>query len=120
MKILILEDDPTTMDTIKLVLERGEPGLEIDTAECGKEALDKFRGGDIDCALVDLGLPDIDGIEVIRQLRTFSQIPVIVVSARNEPQIIAKALNDGADDYITKPFNHYQLLMSLRVFTRKN
>jgi DNA-binding response OmpR family regulator len=115
MKTLILEDDCTIVESISLCLETAEPDMLVENTEKGKIALEQVKTGNYDFIIVDLGLPDIDGIDVIRELRTFSKIPVIVISARNDPRSITGAFKVGADDYITKPFDHHQLILSLNM-----
>jgi DNA-binding response OmpR family regulator len=115
MKTLILEDDVTTAESISMCLETAEPEMLVENTERGKIAIEQVKTGNYDFIIVDLGLPDIDGIDVIRELRTFSQIPVIVISARSDPNSITGAFKVGADDYITKPFDHHQLIQSLNI-----
>jgi DNA-binding response OmpR family regulator len=112
---LILEDDCTIVESISLCLETAEPKILIENTEKGKIALEKVKTSNYDLIIVDLGLPDIDGIDVIKELRTFSKTPVIVISARNDPRSITRAYSVGADDYIIKPFDYHQLTLSLNM-----
>ncbi len=77
----------------------------------GLEAVQMLQNDTYDGVIIDLGLPDIDGIDVIEQVRAFSTVPIVVVSARHSPEMISKALSLGANDYITKPFD-YRLLLN--------
>ena len=83
-------------------------------AEKGLVGLENIHETQFDIVVLDLGLPDIDGLEVLKNIRDFSQIPVLVTSARHEPEIITAALNAGAQDYVLKPFNFEVFLNSLR------
>jgi DNA-binding response OmpR family regulator len=119
MRLLLIEDDNTTVESVKLCLEIYEPASHIKSTGKGLEALRLLKNEQFDAVLIDLGLPDIDGIEVIEQLREFSQIPAVVLSARHSPDVIAKALTMGADDYITKPFDYRLLLKRLHNLVEK-
>jgi two-component system KDP operon response regulator KdpE len=120
MKLLLIEDDETTVESIKLCLEIYEPNSSIDSIGKGLEALESLKTHQYDAVLVDLGLPDIDGTTVIEQLRTFSQIPAVVLSARHSPEVISRALSLGADDYVTKPFDYRNLLKRLNNLISKS
>jgi two-component system KDP operon response regulator KdpE len=120
MKLLLIEDDETTVESIKLCLEIYQPGSSIHSVSKGREALQLLKKDGYDAAMIDLGLPDIDGTEVIAELRRFSQIPVVVLSARHSPEVVSKALELGADDYITKPFDYRNLLNRLNSLINKN
>ena len=102
--ILIVEDDEQIRKMVTVFLE-DEPDFRVEGSDCGKQALRLCASLKPDLVLLDLGLPDMDGKEVIAQLRTWSQIPVIVLSARDEDEEVVTALNLGADDYICKPFS---------------
>jgi len=106
----MVEDDATTVETIRLCLEIYLPTLTLEATGKGLEALQMLKQGDYKGILVDLGLPDIDGIELIEKLRTFSQVPIVVLSARNNPEVISRTLDLGADEYVTKPFDCWNLL----------
>jgi len=120
MKLLLIEDDETTVESIKLCMEIYEAGSTIDSVSKGNEALRLLKNDGYDGVMIDLGLPDIDGTEVIAELRKFSQIPVLVLSARHSPEVVSKALEIGADDYITKPFDYRNLLNRLNSLIKKN
>jgi len=113
MNVLIVEDDITTIESIKLCLEIYEPHSQLDYTHKGQEALKLLRNSDYDGVIIDLGLPDIDGAEVLKELRKFSNIPAIVLSARQSPEVIRQAIEYGANDYITKPFEYKNLLKRL-------
>ncbi|HSW58520.1 MAG TPA: response regulator [Dehalococcoidales bacterium] len=120
MRLLLVEDDNTTVESVKLCLEIYEPTTDVKSAGRGLEALRLLKTEQFDAVLIDLGLPDIDGIEVIERMRTFSRIPVVVLSARHSPEVIAQALTLGADDYITKPFDYRLLLKRLHKLIEKS
>jgi DNA-binding response OmpR family regulator len=110
MKLLLVEDDELTVEALKMCLQMYEPTLKLEVAGEGQEAISKIMQDNYAGVILDLGLPDIDGTEVIGQLRTFSKMPVIVVSARRNPEDISKALSLGANDYVVKPFDYWNLL----------
>jgi DNA-binding response OmpR family regulator len=117
MKILMIEDDKATIEVIRLTLETREPDANIVSKEKGREGLETARNEYFDVIVLDLGLPDIDGIKVLEELRRFSKTPVLIVSARHDPAVINNALNLGAQDYILKPFKFQSLLTSLKAIT---
>ena len=104
LKIIICDDDPIQRDFIRVCLEVSATQHEFAEFELGQYALDHLKSHESDLMFLDMDLPDIEGIEVLRQLREFSDLPVIVVSGGDTIGSVAKALTIGADDYITKPF----------------
>jgi DNA-binding response OmpR family regulator len=120
MKLLLVEDDETTVESIKLCLEICEPDSSIKSLSKGLDALALLKDETFDAVLIDLGLPDIDGTEVIEQLRCFSKIPVVVLSARHSPEVVARALELGANDYVTKPFDYRNLLKRLKALINQD
>jgi two-component system, OmpR family, KDP operon response regulator KdpE len=113
---LIVEDDLQIRNFIKFSLKSQEYNcLETST---GKEALNAIATEPITTILLDLGLPDMDGLEIIKQVRTFSDLPIIVISARDQDTEKVEALDAGADDYLTKPFSIKELLARIRVIFR--
>jgi two-component system KDP operon response regulator KdpE len=119
MRLLLIEDDETTVESIKLCMEIYASESTLTSARKGQEALHLLKKEKFDAILVDLGLPDIDGTEVIQKMRKFTQIPAVVLSARHSPEVVANALALGADDYITKPFDYRDLLGRLKQLTNK-
>lgn len=115
--ILVVDDDPAILRTLSINLRARD--YDVETAGDGRSALQIVDERLPDVILLDLGLPDIDGVTVLRQLRSFTQVPVIVVSARSEPDDKVEALDLGADDFITKPFSIDELLARIRVTTRR-
>ena len=117
LQILVVEDDPPVRNLITTTLKAHE--YRYITAVNGAEAIAQASGCNPDVVLLDLGLPDIDGVDVIRKLRTWSTVPIIVISARSEESDMIGALDSGADDYLTKPFSVEELLARLRVTVRR-
>lgn len=117
MKILIADDDPQILRALKVTLRAR--GYEIVTADNGAEALDLAASHRPDLVMLDLGMPRLDGIEVIQALRGWTQIPILVVSGRTDAADKVDALDAGADDYVTKPFAIDELLARVRALTRR-
>ena len=115
--ILVVEDDPPVRNLITTTLKANE--YKFITAENGELAIMETASHNPDIVLLDLGLPDIDGVEVISRIRTWSNVPIIVISARSEDGDKIEALDAGADDYLTKPFSVEELLARLRVTQRR-
>lgn len=115
--ILVIEDDKMIQNLIATTLELNN--YNFHTAMTAQQGLLKITSEIFDVIILDLGLPDMDGINVIRKIRSFSKIPIIVVSARIDNADKIAALDEGADDYITKPFNTEELLARIRVAVRR-
>ena len=115
--VLIVEDDARIRHLMATTLKLHE--YKYDMAKNGKDALMQTLSNRPDIVLLDLGLPDMDGLEVIETIRSWSQVPIIVISARNEDQDKIEALDQGADDYLTKPVSVDELLARLRVTQRR-
>lgn len=116
--VLVVDDEPAILRTLSLSLRAR--GYDVHTAESGHAALHTARGEKPDLMLLDLGLPDLSGVEVLRQLRADSAIPVIVVSARHSSEDKVAALDAGADDYVTKPVGIEELLARIRAAVRRS
>jgi DNA-binding response OmpR family regulator len=118
MKVLVVEDSDRMAATLKKGL--GEEGIVVEVAADGPTGLGLAAAGDFDLVLLDVNLPGMDGFEVIRRLRkTRSDVPVIMVTARDTVQDRIDGLNGGADDYVTKPFSFGELLARVRAVTRR-
>jgi len=116
-RVLIVEDEPALLRALRINLRAR--GYDVATATAGREALAEARRRPPDVVLLDLGLPDTDGSEVIRELRGWSRAPVIVLSGRAGSGDKIGALDAGADDYVTKPFDMEELLARLRAAMRR-
>lgn len=115
-RVLVIEDEPQIRRFLRTAL--GAEGFEIEEAERGAAGLAMVATRRPDVVILDLGLPDLDGVEVIRRLREWNTVPVIVLSARAQERDKVAALDAGADDYVVKPFDIGELLARLRVAMR--
>lgn len=115
--IEVVEDDAPIRSLITVTLKAN--GYRYLTAETGQTAVMQAASHNPDVILLDLGLPDMDGVEVIRRIRSWSETPIIVISARSDDPDKIQALDAGADDYLTKPFSVAELLARLRVTLRR-
>lgn len=115
--ILVVEDDASIRNLMSTTLKMNDYRYQL--AENGKTALMEVTSHNPDIILLDLGLPDMDGVDVIRNIRSWSNVPIIVISARSEDNDKIEALDAGADDYLTKPFSVEELLARLRVTQRR-
>ena len=117
LTILVVEDDLSVKNLITTTLKTHD--YRYLTAQNGETAIMEASSHNPDIVLLDLGLPDMDGVEVIKKIRTWSNVPIIVISARSEDTDKIEALDSGADDYLTKPFSVEELLARLRVTQRR-
>jgi two-component system, OmpR family, KDP operon response regulator KdpE len=117
-RVLIVEDEPALLRALRINMRAR--GYEVYTAASGRAALTEAARRPPDAVLLDLGLPDVDGVSVIRELRTWSAAPVIVLSGRTGSGDKIGALDAGANDYVTKPFDIEELLARLRAALRKD
>ena len=115
--ILVVEDDPSVRNLMTTTLKTHD--YRYITASTGEGAVMEARTHNPDIVMLDLGLPDTDGVEVIKRIRSWSDMPIIVISARTEDSDKISALDSGADDYLTKPFSVEELLARLRVINRR-
>ena len=115
--ILVVEDDPSVRNLITTTLKTNDYRFLV--AANGEGAILEASSHNPDIVLLDLGLPDMDGVQVIRNIRSWSNMPIIVISARSEDSDKIEALDAGADDYLTKPFSVEELLARLRVTQRR-
>ena len=115
--VLVVEDDKPIRNLITTTLKMND--YRFITAGRGNEAIMLSASHKPDIIILDLGLPDIDGVEVIEHIRTWSDVPIIIVSVRSEERDKITALDKGADDYLTKPFSVDELLARLRVIQRR-
>jgi len=115
--ILLVEDDPALRRALRTMMRSRD--LEVLDAATGEDAIVAASGGAADVVVLDLGLPDLPGLEVLRRIRTFSAVPVIVLTAHHQQSEKVRALDAGADDYITKPFDTEELLARIRATLRR-
>jgi two-component system, OmpR family, KDP operon response regulator KdpE len=116
-KVLVVDDDHQIREALRRGLQAR--GYDVLTAGNGETALDVLAGASVDVIVLDLGLPGIDGHEVIRRLRSFSDVPVVVLSVRESQSEKVTALDAGADDYVVKPFGMDELLARMRAALRR-
>lgn len=119
MKVLCIDDEPDILEVLDLSLRMRWPDAEVLKAEDGPTALALFERESPNLLIVDLGLPGMDGYEVIRRIRLFSNVAIMILSVRDQEQDIVKGLELGADDYVIKPFGHLQLLARVQALTRR-
>jgi len=115
-KVLVIDDEPQILRALRTIL--GEKRFEVTTATRGEEGLARAAADPPDVIILDLGLPDMDGLTVIERLREWTQIPIIVLSVREADADKVEALDKGGDDYLTKPFSIEELLARIRVALR--
>ena len=115
--ILLVEDDPALRRALRTMMRTRD--LDVVDVGTGEEAVVIAAGGNTDLIVLDLGLPDIDGLEVLGRVRTFSDLPVIVLTAHDQQQEKIRALDAGADDYVTKPFDTEELMARVRAALRR-
>jgi two-component system KDP operon response regulator KdpE len=116
--VLVVDDDPQILRAVRTSLQaRGE---EVLTAQDGESAVELLAESEVDLVILDLGLPGIDGHEVIRRVRGWSQVPIIVLSVRESQAEKVEALDAGADDYVVKPFAMGELLARMRAVRRRS
>lgn len=116
-KILVADDDPNVIELLKIYLQK--EGYEVFFAENGREAVDKANRTKPDLIVLDLMMPEIDGLEVCRQIRMHSRVPIIMLTAKDEDMDKILGLEMGADDYITKPFNPREVVARIKAVLRR-
>jgi DNA-binding response OmpR family regulator len=119
MKILIIEDDMEVIETVSLSFRVGWPDTDLISTRLGQEGIDIVSTENPDMIILDLGLPDISGFEVLQSIRKTSTVPIIVLTVRDEESDVVKALDWGADEYIAKPFRQMELLARIKAILRR-
>jgi CheY-like chemotaxis protein len=114
LKALVIEDDPHIQQALKLCLRMFWPELVLSIANNGQSGMEMITTKAPDFVLLDLGLPDISGFDVLAQVRTFSQVPIITLTAQNEKEHIVRAIQAGANDYVIKPFSQIDLMLRIK------
>jgi len=118
-KVLIIEDDQEIVNFVSVAFEMRWPEAQLISTSLGEEGLEQVETEDPDLVILDLGLPDISGFEVLRQIRLFSSVPVVILTVKGDEADMVKGLEWGADDYVVKPFRQMELLARLKVQLRK-
>jgi DNA-binding response OmpR family regulator len=114
IKTLLIEDDAHIRDAVRFFLRIYWPEIELHLANDGRSGIDMLKANPPDLVLLDLGLPDISGYEVMTQVRSFSQVPIIILTAMMDREYIIKAIQNGANDYVVKPFKQPDLLCRIK------
>ena len=119
MKILLIEDNPQIIEAISLCFELRWPEVSLTFTKNGTEGVEMVETESPDIVILDLGLPDIDGFAVLRDIRSFSGVPILILTVRGDEMDKVKGLELGADDYVVKPFNHAELLARIKAVLRR-
>jgi len=119
MKVLVIEDDPGIIEVVSLCFKLRWSGAAVISAERGNIGVEFVETESPDVVILDIGLPDMDGYQVLREIRHFSDVPVLMLTVRGEDTDVAKGLELGADDYITKPFSHIELIARVQAVLRR-
>jgi two-component system KDP operon response regulator KdpE len=119
MRILIVDDEPDVIESVRLGFTLQWREVDVLGAASGEAGLDAIEREHPDIVLLDVGLPDIDGFEALRRIRAFSDVPVVMLTARDDSMDKVKGLELGADDYVTKPFNHLELMARVKAVLRR-
>jgi len=117
-KILVIDDDTAVTDLLSVLLR--SQGFDVTATNSSSDGLGYIRGNEPDLIVLDLMMPEIDGWEVCRSVRAFSQVPIIVLSALNDPSMVASVLDAGADDYLTKPTPSRVLVAHINRLIKRN
>lgn len=117
-KIIVIDDDTAVTDLLSVLLR--SHGFDVQATNNSVEGLNLLRDQKFDLAILDLMMPEMDGWEICKEVRSFSNIPIIVLSALNDPSMIASVLDAGADDYLTKPTPSRILVAHINRITRRN
>src|SRR5512136_888465 len=119
MKVLIIEDDKEIVDAITLAFQIRWPEAKVVSTRLGRKGVELVESEAPDIVILDRGLPDIGGFEVLNQTRLFSRVPIIILTVRSEESDVVKGLEWGADDYIVKPFRQLELLARVKALIRR-
>jgi two-component system KDP operon response regulator KdpE len=119
MKVVVVDDSPEIIEVVTLCFQLRWGSAEVFPAGNGNQGLELVEKENPDLVILDIGLPDMDGFEVLREIRRFSHVPVVMLTVKSEDTDIAKGLELGADDYVTKPFSHIELLARVQAVMRR-
>ena len=117
-KIIVIDDDTAVTDLLSVLLK--SHGFDVRATNNSAEGLNLIREEEFDLVILDLMMPEMDGWEICKEVRSFSQVPIIVLSALNDPSMVASVLDAGADDYLTKPTPSRILVAHINRLTRRN
>ena len=120
MKVLIIEDDQEIIEVLYLAFQIRWPEVKIVSTNLGEKGVELVESESPDVVILDLGLPDANGFEVLKQIRLFSSVPVLILTVRSEETDVVRGLEWGADDYMVKPFRQLELLSRIRALTRRH
>jgi len=120
MKVVIIEDDNEIIEAVSLCFDLRWPDVEVIAANEGLIGIDSVEKESPDIVILDIGLPDIDGFEVCRRIRLFSDVPIVMLTVKDQEFDKVKGLELGADDYMTKPFSHVELLARVKAVMRRS
>lgn len=120
MKVLVIDDSPDIKEVVSLCFQLRWNDAQIIPASNGSEGVRLAEKAEPDMVILDLGLPDIDGFQVLKEVRSFSRVPIVVLTVRDRDVDVARALELGADEYITKPFSHIELVARVQAVLRRS
>jgi DNA-binding response OmpR family regulator len=119
MKVVVIDDSPEIIEVVTLCFQLRWGNTTVFPANDGTKGLELVENESPDLVILDIGLPDMDGFDVLREIRRFAAVPVIMLTVKSEDTDIAKGLELGADDYVTKPFSHIELLARVQAVMRR-
>ena len=119
MNLLLIEDDSNIVDTVRLALKLCWPKAKLFSASQGRQGIDLAGTKNPDIVLLDLGLPDISGFNVMKEIRSFSTVPIMIITIRSDETDIVKGIELGADEYVVKPFGQMELLARIQALLRR-
>jgi two-component system response regulator VicR len=120
LKVVVIDDSPEIIEVVSLCFQLRWSNAELSSAPTGSAGLELIESESPDIVILDIGLPDMEGFEVLKEIRRFSQVPVIMLTVRAEDTDVARGLEMGADDYITKPFSHIELVARVQAVLRRS
>ncbi|MFH1382801.1 MAG: response regulator transcription factor [Chloroflexota bacterium] len=119
MKVVIVEDEKSIIDAVNVAFEFRWPEVSLLAAKAGKEGINLIKKEHPDIVILDINLPDMSGFDVLKEVRSFSSVPVIILTVRSDDRDVLRGLEAGADDYIVKPFNYLTLLARVKAVLRR-
>jgi DNA-binding response OmpR family regulator len=119
MKVVVIDDSPEIIEVVSLCFQLRWSGATLFSASEGAKGVELVETESPDVVILDIGLPDMDGFQVLHDIRRFSQVPIVMLTVKSEDTDIAKGLELGADDYVTKPFSHIELIARVQAVLRR-